>query len=133
MWPFDKRKQHERIERQAAAEAILQEDDKSEILMRAGNDVVRRSLCLQWAGQARTAWYRGRREAIAYVVASDHARYRPFPIEVRKSIGEQLWSRSVEQKDLASLEQMYTRWAQSFSGTVEEGNYSGVQGSVRRG
>lgn len=116
MFGFLRRRREEREERHEVGTAVLMEDDKGLQLERCANDVERRSLCLQWASQARTAWYDGRRRAIARVVLSDHPRYKQYGIEARKAIGEQQWSRSVEQKDLASLEQMYSRWAQSYSG-----------------
>jgi hypothetical protein len=106
----------EQGEREFAAEVIMREDDKGLILERLPNDVERRSRCLQWASEARTAWYAKRREYIAKVVASDNPRYKQYGIAVRRKIGDQQWGASVEQKELASLEQMYSRWAQSYAG-----------------
>jgi hypothetical protein len=115
MWPF-KRKAVDQEYRARAAQVELAEDDKGQILERCASDVERRSLCLQWAGKARTDWYEGRRQHIAYVIASNHPRYKQYSLTARRAIGEQMWVRSVMQKDLASLEQMYTRWAESFAG-----------------
>jgi len=102
--------------RVAEAYSILDEPTKADILDMCANDVERRSLCLQWAGEARTKWYERRKQYIASVVQSDSPRYKGYPIEVRKSIGDQQWARSVEQKDLAAQEQMYTRWATGYAG-----------------
>lgn len=98
------------------ADNVTNSDDKGMILKRASSDVERRSLCLQWASEARTEWYAGRKRYIARVVLSDHPRYKQYSPEARAKIGEQQWGQSVEQKDLAALEQMYTRWATGFVG-----------------
>jgi hypothetical protein len=92
---------------------------KGEILDECANDVERRSLCLQWAGELRTEWYNGLRTQVLHVLHSDNPRYRHLPPDVRKSIGEQQWSRSVRAKDLAATEQMYSRWAQQYAGGAE--------------
>jgi hypothetical protein len=116
MWLFSRRRR-EKIEREFVANVIvMREDDKGQILERCADDVERRSLCLQWASEARTSWYAKRREYIARVVASNSVRYESYPIAVRRQIGDQQWGASVEQKDLAALEQMYSRWAQSYAG-----------------
>jgi hypothetical protein len=119
MWPFSRKpKMESESHRLSHVGVILGEDDKAQILNRCSSNVQRRSLCLQWAGQARTDWYEGRRQHIAAVVGSNHPRYKQYSIRARKAIGEQMWGRSVMQKDLAALEQMYTRWADSFRGEI---------------
>jgi hypothetical protein len=130
MWPFSRRRKDDEAFRLLAAEHEMVQDDKGQVLERCANDVERRSLCLQWASEARLAWYEGRRAHIAKVVASNNERYKQYPVSVRRKIGDQQWGASVQQKELAGLEQMYSRWAQSYAGTAEEGNY-GIQGSVR--
>jgi hypothetical protein len=116
MWNPLRRRKMERLERTLLAANVINTDDKGLQLERCASDVERRALCLQWASDARTEWYAGRRRAIARVVLSDHPRYKQYNAQVRASIGEQQWGRSVECKDLASLEQMYSRWAQSYAG-----------------
>ncbi len=116
MFWIGRRKHRERVAAEFIADAVLSTPDKGQLLDACANDVERRSLCLQWAAEARNEWYAGRKRAIARVVLSDHPRYKQYPPEVRASIGEQQWGRSVEQRDLASLEQMYSRWAQSYAG-----------------
>lgn len=89
---------------------------KGELLDACANDTERRSLCLQWAGQIRTQWYDGLRAQIVYLLESDLPRYRQYSPAAKKKIAEQIWGRSVQAKDLAATEQMYSRWAMQYSG-----------------
>jgi hypothetical protein len=89
---------------------------KGELLDACKTDVERRSLCLQWAGELRTQWYDGLREHVTSILLSDNLRYKQYPPPVRRKIAEQQWSRSAQARDLAATEQMYSRWAQQYSG-----------------
>jgi hypothetical protein len=89
---------------------------RGEILDECPSDVERRSLCLQWAGELRTQWYDGQRAQIIAVIESTDLRYRHYPPAVRRSIAEQQWSRSVQAKEMAATEQMYSRWARQYAG-----------------
>jgi hypothetical protein len=119
MWPF----KSNRLKAIEYDERVLDELDKlanerhkGQLLDDCANDVERRSLCLQWAGQARNAWFQGRRESIQDMLMSKDRRYKYMSVETRKKIGEIKWSKSIQAKELASVEQMYSRWAVQYAG-----------------
>ena len=118
MWPFSRRTQNDTIDPAVveAISALRSKGDKGAILNRCPNDVARRSLCLQWAGEARDAYYEGRRVAIEDMLLSKDRRYRHMSVEVRMKIGEMKWSKSLTCKEIVDLEQMYGRWASMYSG-----------------
>jgi hypothetical protein len=88
---------------------------KGELLDRCQSNAERRKLCLEWAEQARNAWFNGNRESVINVLISKSPRYRDYPAAVRKSIGERQWGNSIQAKQLADAEQMYSRWAQHYA------------------
>lgn len=99
-----------------ALSALSREQDKGQRLNACKTDVDRRSLCLQWAGEMRDAYYQGRRESMEDMLRSKDRRYRYMSAETRMKIGEIKWSKSMQAKDLVGLEQMYSRWAVQYAG-----------------
>lgn len=113
---WSKRRLHERMEAEAIVFEVTANSHKGELLDACLNNLERRSLCLQWAGELRTQWYDGLRAQIVYLMTTDHPRYKQYPPAVRRKIAEQQWSGSKQAKDLAATEQMYSRWAVQYSG-----------------
>lgn len=113
------RRRREREDRYLVAETVIQEDDKGQILDRLPSDDDRYRACMRWAAEARNKFYEERRLMIAATVLSTDRRYRQYSARARAVIGDQLWSRSVRSKDLASLEQMYSRWASAYKSGPE--------------
>lgn len=123
MWPFNRRKNSPSAftdDQLRALQALRAEDHKGVLLDRCRSDVGRRSLCLQWAGAARNAYYEGRRQSMADMILSTDRRYRHMDAATRAKIGELKWGKSLMAKELIGLEQMYSRWAVQYAGTVEE-------------
>lgn len=102
--------------RMAAAREVSLREDKGRQLQRCTSDVERRSLCLQWAGELRDQWYAGQRQAVIDMILSEDRRYHRMSIEARKKIGEIKWGKSLQAKELAATEQMYSRWAVQYAG-----------------
>lgn len=113
---WSKRRMHEKMDVEAIVFDVVHRPHKGELLDACENDLQRRSLCLQWAGELRTQWYDGLRAQVQYVVTTNHPRYKGYPAAVRRKIAEQQWSRSTQAKDLAATEQMYSRWAVQYAG-----------------
>lgn len=105
--------------------AVLQQQSrirKSHELDACESDAERYKLATGWASEARALWYRGQTEAITDMLLSEDIRYRYMSAEERRAIGLVKWSKSPVSKDLAGLEQMYSRWAQEFAaGAALEG------------
>ena len=116
MWPFSRRRKEFTTEQHAAMRQVRAEPHKGTLLDRCANDVDRRSLCLQWAGEARNAYYEGRRQSIEDMILSEDRRYRHMSMATREKIGEMKWSKSLMAKELQGLEQMYSRWAVQYAG-----------------
>jgi hypothetical protein len=111
-----KRKMHEKMDTEAIIFDVVHRPHKGELLDECENDLQRRSLCLQWAGELRTQWYDGLRAQVEYILTADLPRYRQYSPAAKRKIAEQVWSRSAQAKDLAATEQMYSRWAIQYSG-----------------
>lgn len=118
MWPFRRKWQYDQYDQAVldALDRLAEEKDKGQQLNACANDVERRSLCLQWAGQMRDAYYQGRRESIQDMLLSKEYRYRHMSPAVRMKIGEIKWSKSLRAKELIGMEQMYSRWAIQYAG-----------------
>lgn len=118
MWPFSMRAKHEEYDQKVidALDRLAEERDKGQQLNACRNHVERRSLCLQWAGQMRDAFYQGRRESMQDMLLSKDRRYRHMSPETRMKIGQMKWGKSMQAKELADLEQMYSRWAVQYAG-----------------
>jgi len=119
MWPFSRRQDDGRADllaRIEAAKEIERQVDRGQRLRQCANDVERRSLCLQWAGEERDKWYAGRRQTIIDMIMSEDRRYKHMGPETRAKIGEMKWGKSLQAKELAGTEQMYSRWAVQYAG-----------------
>lgn len=117
MWPFSRRQTGTlSLAIQEAYSEVKHKPDKGQILNACTTDVDRRSFCLQWAGEARDAYYQGRRESIQDLLLSRDPRYKYMDAETRMRIGEMKWGKSLQAKEIIGLEQMYSRWAIQYAG-----------------
>ena len=78
------------------------------------NDAARAARCRELATEARNKYFQGQGESIADILLSGHERYRNVGLEQRKAIGIRQWSTSQTAKEIASDEQMYSRWSMMF-------------------
>jgi len=75
------------------------------------DDLMRAQACRQMAAEARNRYMQGKAECQADILLSTLDRYRNVSAEARKRIGERMWSTSTTAKEIASDEQMFSRWA----------------------
>lgn len=79
------------------------------------DDRARASRCRELAEGARNKYFQGQSETMADILLSSDSRYVGVSPGARKRIGQQMWGSSTTAKDLASDEQMFSRWATMYS------------------
>ena len=87
---------------------------KADLLRACISDIERAELCLGWAEEARRKWYQGQRERVVEMLETEAPQYQHMDQRSRIKIGEMKWSSDKVQKELASADQMYTRWADTY-------------------
>lgn len=114
MWPFSRRPRQYEVE----AAHTLARPSKADQLRRCASDYERMVLCQEWAAEERRKWYQGQAECIADVLGSTNVRYRYYNEEARRRIGGKNWSNTLASRDIAGLEEMYSRWAHEYAVAV---------------
>jgi hypothetical protein len=101
------------------AAQILAGSTKADLLDACSSNYDRAMLCAEWAANARRAWYEGQRNQKLFVLRSHDARWESYGYNERLHIADRLWSTNPKSKELADVEQMYTRWSMHFAALSE--------------
>jgi hypothetical protein len=97
----------------------LDRQTPDQILAGLDNDYQRFQYCHMKAEMARADWYSGQTASVLSVLGSREEQYGNMDGATRVMTGNTNWSLSRESKDLAGLDQMYTRWAQLYLASSE--------------
>lgn len=115
----------------ASAQREARPGHHGEVLNLLSSDYARYQYCRAMAEKYRKQWWDGKLESVAAARIDPTLRTQKHSPEKVDQIGEQRWSRTVEAKDLAGLEQMWWRWAEGYAQFMTMESLAGLLRNLR--